>query len=158
MGYFHNQVIKHTYYETITSSVTNGFLYVLKCWDTLESAPDVLMYLALEGWDSRIHEPVQVNCWDVFTFNTTTCSWDTSGSQPSEPVQVNCWDVFTFNTTTCSWDTSGSQPSEPVQVNCWDVFTFNTTTCSWDTSGSQPQRVTSKLLGCIYFTLTLGLG
>ena len=58
-------------------------------------------------------QPTQINCWDVFTWNTTTCSWDTSGSQPLQPVQVNCWDVFTFNTGTCNWDDTGSLPRSP---------------------------------------------
>ena len=84
----------------------------------------------------------QVNCWDVFTFNTSTCSWDTLGSQ------VNCWDVFTFNTLL--------QDPIPTQVNCWDVHLItliqihvhrNVTTCSWDTSGSQDPIPTLEFSG-----------
>ncbi len=83
-------------------------------------------------------QPAQVNCWDNFVFNTTTCSWNNTGSQPAQPAQVNCWDNFVFNTTTCSWNNTGSQPAQPAQVNCWDNFVFNTTTCSWNNTGSQP--------------------
>jgi len=51
---------------------------------------------------------------------------------PAQPPVVDCWDNFVFNTTTCSWDNTGSQPAQPPVVDCWDNFVFNTTTCSWD--------------------------
>ena len=85
-------------------------------------------------------QPAKVNCWDVFEFNTTTCEWDNTGTQPDKPAKVNCWDVFEFNTTTCEWDNTGTQPDEPAKVNCWDVFEFNTTTCEWDNTGTQPDE------------------
>jgi gliding motility-associated-like protein len=93
------------------------------------------------SWDNTGSQPVQpaiVDCWDVFVFNTTTCSWDNTGSQPAQPAVVDCWDVFVFNTTTCSWDNTGSQPAQPPVVDCWDTFVFNTTTCSWENTGIAP--------------------
>ena len=51
-----------------------------------------------------------------------------------------------FNTTTCSWNNTGSQPTQPAQVNCWDNFVFNTTTCSWNNTGSE--TFLSTISGC----------
>ena len=65
-----------------------------------------------------------------------------SGSQPVTPTQVNCWDVFTWNVTTCQWDTSGSQPAQPT-LECWETATFDNTTCAWVVSGSQPAHQTN---------------
>ena len=79
-------------------------------------------------------------CYETATFNTTTCAWDVSGSQPAQPTAVNCWDDYQFNTTTCAWENVGSQDAEPTAVNCWDDYQFNTTTCSWDNVGSQPAQ------------------
>ncbi|PSJ71561.1 hypothetical protein C7N43_38695, partial [Sphingobacteriales bacterium UPWRP_1] len=95
------------------------------------------------SWNNTGSQPAQppvVNCWDNFVFNTTTCVWDNTGSQPAQPPVVNCWDNFVFNTTTCSWNNTGSQPAQPPVVNCWDNFVFNTTTCVWDNTGSQPAQ------------------
>ncbi len=96
-------------------------------------------------WDNTGSQPTQttqVNCWDNFVFNTNTCVWDNTGSQPTQPSVVNCWDNFVFNTATCVWDNTGSQPTQPSVVNCWDNFVFNTNTCVWDNTGSQPTQPT----------------
>jgi gliding motility-associated-like protein len=92
-------------------------------------------------------EPVHANCWDTYTFNTTTCAWvNNDTAQPTQPALVNCWDTYTFNTATCAWDNNNSvQPTEPAKVNCWDTFTFNTTSCTWVTSGTQPAEPTTAL-------------
>jgi gliding motility-associated-like protein len=86
---------------------------------------------------SQDAEPVMVNCWDNFEFNTTSCTWNNTGSQDAEPAMVNCWDNFEFNTTSCTWNNTGSQDAEPVMVNCWDNFEFNTNSCAWNNTGSQ---------------------
>ena len=90
--------------------------------------------------------PTQVNCWDVFTFNTITCSWDTSGSQPTQP-SLACWETATFNTTTCVWDVTGTQllasisqsgdelfaVTNPIGLNAnwYNIQTENDTTRVW---------------------------
>ncbi len=83
-------------------------------------------------------QPVQpaIACYETATFNTTTCSWDVTGSQPVQPA-IACYETATFNTTTCSWDVTGSQPVQPA-IACYETATFNTTTCSWDVTGTQP--------------------
>ena len=89
---------------------------------------------------SQPAQPTQVNCWDNFVFNATTCLWNNTGTQPAQPAQVNCWDNFVFNATTCVWNNTGTQPAQPTQVNCWDIFVFNTTTCVWNNTGTQPAQ------------------
>jgi gliding motility-associated-like protein len=91
---------------------------------------------------SQPAQPAQVNCWDNFVFNATTCLWNNTGTQPAQPAQVNCWDNFVFNATTCLWNNTGTQPAQPAQVNCWDNFVFNATTCVWNNTGSQPAAPT----------------
>jgi hypothetical protein len=62
----------------------------------------------------------KVNCWDTFTFNNSTCTWDNDGTtQPAAPEKVNCWDTFTFNNTS-TWDNDGTTKA-PEKVNCWDT-------------------------------------
>jgi hypothetical protein len=92
-----------------------------------------------------------VNCWDTFTFNTSTCTWDNDGTAHNlqQPEKVN-WDTllstillvigimmephnlqhqkskllgyFTFNTSTCTWDNDGTKPAAPEKANCWDTL------------------------------------
>ncbi|MCI4443284.1 MAG: hypothetical protein JHC39_07240, partial [Lentimicrobium sp.] len=47
---------------------------------------------------------------------------------PPMPTGLNCWETATFNTTTCSWDVTGTQAPMPTGLNCWETATFNTTT------------------------------
>ena len=79
--------------------------------------------------------PTQVNCWDVFTFNTSTCSWDTSGSQDPQPT-LSCWETATFDSISCAWNVSGTQDPMPT-LSCWETATFDSTSCSWVVSGTQ---------------------
>ncbi len=75
-------------------------------------------------------------CYETATFNTTTCVWDVTGSQPPTPT-VACYETATFNTTTCIWDVTGNQPAMPT-LACYETTTFNTTTCAWDVTGIEP--------------------
>jgi hypothetical protein len=87
-------------------------------------------------------QPAQpaVTCYQTATFNNTSCSWDITGTQPTTPTAVNCWDDFQFNTTTCTWENTGVQPIQPSAVNCWDDYQFNTISCTWENVGSQPSE------------------
>ncbi len=76
-------------------------------------------------------------CWEAATINTTTCSWDITGTQPIAPTGLACWESATFNTVNCSWDIAGVQPNQPV-LACWESAIFNTTSCTWDVFGEQP--------------------
>ncbi|WP_191858924.1 T9SS type A sorting domain-containing protein, partial [Hanstruepera ponticola] len=96
-----------------------------------------------ENQGSQPTEPTATNCWDDYQFNTTSCTWVNQGSQPTEPTATNCWDDYQFNTTSCTWVNQGSQPTEPTATNCWDDYQFNTTSCNWENQGSQPTEPTA---------------
>ena len=91
------------------------------------------------SWDITGTQPIQptIDCWEIATFNTTTCSWDVTGTQAILPTTA-CYETAMFNNVTCVWDITGTQPIQPV-LNCWETATFNTATCSWDLSGDQPR-------------------
>jgi hypothetical protein len=77
-------------------------------------------------------------CYQTATFNTTTCSWDLSGTQAAAPTGLACYETATFNNITCVWDVSGTQATAPT-VACYETLgSFNTATCSWDVTGTQP--------------------
>ncbi|WP_396137459.1 choice-of-anchor L domain-containing protein, partial [Flavobacterium sp.] len=94
------------------------------------------------SWDVTGTQPVQPTtaCYQTATFNTTTCSWVLTGTQPVQPTTA-CYQTATFNTTTCSWVLTGTQPVQPTTA-CYQTATFNTTTCSWDVTGTQPAAPT----------------
>ncbi len=91
---------------------------------------------------NQLPTPPNLACWESATINTTTCSWDVSGTQPPAPT-VACWETATFNTTSCSWEVSGTQPPAPTNLDCWETATFNTASCSWEVSGTQPPAPTN---------------
>ena len=82
--------------------------------------------------------PSGLACYETASFNTTTCSWDVSGSQPLQP-SIACFETASFNTTTCSWDVTGTQPAQP-SIACYETAAFNSSTCQWDVTGSQPAQ------------------
>jgi hypothetical protein len=85
--------------------------------------------------------PTGLACYETSNFNTTTCAWIVSGTQPSMPT-LACYESANFNATTCSWDVTGTQPTKPSVVNCWDNFVFDNTSCSWINNGSQSVQPT----------------
>jgi gliding motility-associated-like protein len=89
------------------------------------------------SWDITGTQPIQptIDCWEIATFNTTTCSWDVTGTQAITPTTA-CFETATFNNVTCVWDITGTQPTQPG-IDCWETASFNTTTCSWDVTGTQ---------------------
>ena len=97
-------------------------------------------------------EPAVVNCWDNFVFNTTTCVWDNTGTQAAEPA-TTCYETATFNTTSCVWDITGTQPIEP-SVACYEMATFNSTSCVWDVSGTQPVEPSVECYESTMFNVT----
>jgi hypothetical protein len=79
-------------------------------------------------------------CYESATFNTTLCSWDVTGTQPTMPT-LACYQNATFNTNTCQWDVTGTQPTMPT-LACYQTATFNTNTCEWGVTGTQPTMPT----------------
>jgi hypothetical protein len=96
------------------------------------------------AWDVTGTQPTQptLACYESATFNTTTCAWDVTGTQPTQPT-LACYESATFNTTTCAWDVTGTQPLQPT-LACYESATFNTTTCAWDVTGSAPATPTGN--------------
>ena len=94
-------------------------------------------------WDITGTQPAipTLACYETATFNTTSCAWVVTGSQPSQP-SLACYQTTTFNTTTCAWDVTGTQPTVPNGLACYQTATFNTTSCVWDITGSQPSMPT----------------
>jgi hypothetical protein len=81
--------------------------------------------------------PTGLACYESATFNTTTCSWDVTGSQPTQPV-IACYETAAFNTTSCAWVVSGTQPAAPTGLACYETIgSFNTTTCAWNVTGTK---------------------
>ena len=62
-----------------------------------------------------------MECYQTATFNTTSCSWDVTGTQALKPT-VECYQTATFNTTSCSWDVTGTlftASASSTKVNCF---------------------------------------
>jgi hypothetical protein len=96
------------------------------------------------SWDvsgTQAPEPTNLSCWQTAAFNTTSCSWDVNGTQAPEPTNLSCWQTAAFNTTSCSWDVSGTQAPEPTNLSCWQTAVFNSTSCSWDVSGELQENI-----------------
>ncbi|QLH44922.1 MAG: hypothetical protein HWD58_04500 [Bacteroidota bacterium] len=89
-------------------------------------------------WDVTGTQPAMPNlaCYQTASFNNTTCQWDVTGTQPAMPG-LACYETASFNTTTCQWDVTGSMPAMP-SLACYQTASFNTTTCQWDVTGSMP--------------------
>ncbi|MFV8324261.1 hypothetical protein, partial [Flavobacterium sp. LS2R12] len=68
-------------------------------------------------------------CWETRSFDTTSCTWKTTGTQPAEPTTaLACWETRSFDTTSCTWKTTGTQPAEPTTaLACWETRSFDTT-------------------------------
>ena len=89
-------------------------------------------------------------CYQSATFNTITCQWDVTGTQPTQPT-LACYQSATFNNTTCQWDVTGTQPTQPT-LACYQSATFNTTTCHWDVTGNPPAAIVTTTSSCDTYT------
>jgi hypothetical protein len=89
-------------------------------------------------------------CYETATFNTTSCAWVVTGTQPAMPT-LACYETATFNTTTCAWVVTGTQPAMPT-LACYQTATFNTTTCSWDVTGTAPVAIVTTTPSCGSYT------
>ncbi|HRO74517.1 MAG TPA: PKD domain-containing protein, partial [Crocinitomicaceae bacterium] len=93
-------------------------------------------------------------CYETATWNSTTCAWDVTGTQPPAPT-VACYETATWNSTTCAWDVTGTQPTAPT-VACYETATWNATTCQYDVTGTQPIPTFNAIAPiCSGATLTL---
>ena len=77
-----------------------------------------------------------VACYETANFNTTSCTWEVTGTMPVEPT-VACYETANFNTTSCAWEVTGTMPVEPT-VACYETANFNNTSCAWEVTGTMP--------------------
>jgi hypothetical protein len=52
-------------------------------------------------------------CYETATWNSTTCTWDVTGTQPVQPTTA-CYETANFNTTTCTWVVSSTPLTVPT--------------------------------------------
>jgi hypothetical protein len=83
-------------------------------------------------------------CDSVVTLNLTITP------QPSMPT-LACYETATLNTTTCSWDVTGTIPTTPL-LACYQTASFNTTTCAWVVTGSQAAAIVTTTSVCSSYT------
>ena len=149
-GYSNSLTIGESMVTTLTSAsnvLTQGFQQsscVYGCIDTTACNYDASATCDDGSCIYMGATSTQVNCWDVFTWNATTCQWDTSGSQPSQPTQVNCWETAVFDTITCAWIVTGTLPVQP-SLACYESATFDTVTCAWIVTGNPVLAEISQL-------------
>lgn len=84
-------------------------------------------------------------CDSVVTLNLTITP------QPEQP-QIACWQTANFNTSTCSWDVTGTQPAQPTNLACWQTTNFDTIICSWDVIGSPAPELITNASACVNYT------
>ena len=95
--------------------------------------------------------PTGLACYQTATFNSSTCTWDITGTQPAAPSGLACYQHATWNATNCVWDVTGTQPAQPTGLACYQTATWNATNCEWVVTGTQPTQPTG--LAC-YQTAT----
>ena len=84
-------------------------------------------------------------CDSVVTLNLTITP------QPEQP-QIACWQTANFNTTTCSWDVTGTQPAQPSGLACYETANFNSQTCAWEISGTPAPAIVTNASACVSYT------
>jgi hypothetical protein len=80
-------------------------------------------------------------CYQTANFNTGSCSWVVTGTQPAAPTGLACYQTANFNTTSCSWVVTGSQPAMPT-LACGQTASFNSGTCAWVVTTPPPASQT----------------
>jgi hypothetical protein len=93
-------------------------------------------------------------CYQSYVYNSNTCSWEVTGTQPSQPT-LACYETATFNTTSCVWDITGSPPVAPTG-NASQTFcsTVNATIASIQATGTGIQWYASNTGGSVLATTT----
>jgi hypothetical protein len=58
-----------------------------------------------------------------------------TGTITTPAVALACYQSYVYNSNTCSWEVTGTQPSQPT-LACYETATFNTTSCVWDVTAT----------------------
>ena len=87
-----------------------------------------------------------LGCYQSATFNTSTCAWTVTGTQPVKP-KLFCYETAIFNTITCNWIVTGTKPTKPT-TECYQTATFNSNSCSWHITGKPDQPIDAPNIVC----------
>ena len=74
-------------------------------------------------------------CYETATFNTTTCQWDVTGSQPAMPT-LACYETATFSSTTCQWDVTGTPQINITTATACASYAWSYNNVTYNASGS----------------------
>ena len=74
-------------------------------------------------------------CYETAAFNTQTCLWDVTGTQPEEPT-TECYETAVFNDTTCEWVVSGEVIVVPDTVSSETPYLWAVNGETYNTSGT----------------------
>ena len=66
---------------------------------------------------------------------TSFASINVTVNAPAAPTGLACYQTASFNTTSCAWDVTGTQPAMPT-LACYETASFNTGSCSWVVTGT----------------------
>ena len=69
---------------------------------------------------------------------------------PTQPSTA-CYETATFNTQTCSWVVTGTQPAMPT-LACYQTASFNTGSCSWVVTGTAAAAIVTTTSACDTYT------
>ena len=106
-------------------------------------------------WEITGTEPIEptTECYETATFNDVTCEWEVTGIQPVEPT-TECYEITIFNNITCEWEITGTQPVEPA-TECYQTTTFNDALCEWEVTGTQPEEPATECYQTAIFNNTI---
>ena len=104
--------------------------------------------------------PPIIACYEIATWNATSCVYDVTGTQPVQPPVVNCWDTFVFNNTTCVWDNTGIAPDLPPFIPIGPLCQNSVAPALPATSTNgipgtwSPTTISTAILGTTVYTFT----
>lgn len=110
--------------QNITVSVTNTSYYRTKIAEVASNLSNPQCISFSDEFQAIVNPasnmPV-IECWENATFNSTSCTWEVSGTQPEQPA-VEPWETATFDSTTCTWNISGTEsiPITEQNINLCD--------------------------------------
>ena len=89
-------------------------------------------------------------CYETSAFNTTSCSWDVSGTQPAQPT-LACYQTAVFNNTSCLWVVSGTQTTNTTTITASGSYTWPNNGQTYTSSGTY----TGNTINCAIEVLNL---
>ncbi|MFM7747127.1 MAG: beta strand repeat-containing protein, partial [Bacteroidota bacterium] len=69
-------------------------------------------------------------------------------TRPPPPSGLACYQTATYNSTTCSYDISGTAPPAPTNLPCYQSANFDSVTCTWIISGAPNPIIVTTVSVC----------